>query len=76
VLPDAVAFGVVAALDRRWKAASQAGYAPAWFARQADEGTNAGFYPIWVVFHASVSPSNSGGGSGAAAGGGGAGGGF
>ncbi|MFN8536418.1 MAG: DUF2207 domain-containing protein [Thermomicrobiales bacterium] len=76
VLPDAVAFGVVAALDRRLKAASQAGYAPAWFARQADEGTNAGFYPIWVVFHASVSPSNSGGGSGAAAGGGGAGGGF
>jgi uncharacterized protein (TIGR04222 family) len=71
-LPDAVALGVNAALDRRLKAASKAGYAPAWFIRRP---ADAGFYPIWVAFHASASPSASGGG-GAAAGGGGAGGGF
>ena len=72
---DAVALGVNAALDRRLKAASKAGYAPAWFIRRPGMGADAGFYPIWVAFHASASPSTSGGG-GAAAGGGGAGGGF
>jgi hypothetical protein len=76
VLADAVALGVASAFDRRLKSASKAGYAPAWFARRPGAGADVGFYPVWVAFHASASPSTSGGGGGAAAGGGGAGGGF
>ena len=74
-LPDAVAFGAASALDRRLKVASKAGYAPAWFVRHPSMGTDAGFFPIWVAFHASAAPSSTSGG-GAASGGGGAGGRF
>lgn len=75
-LPDAVAFGMAASLNRHLKAASGAGYVPSWFARRAAGGPG-GFYPVWVVFHGSVGSSAGGGsGGGAAAGGGGAGGSF
>lgn len=75
-LPDAVALGVTAALDRRLKAASRVGYAPPWFIRHPASGGVNGFYPVWVAFHGSVAPSTGGGGGGASAGGGGAGGAF
>ena len=75
-LPDAVAFGMAASLNRHLKAASGAGYVPSWFARRAAGGPG-GFYPVWVIFHGSVGSSAGGGsGGGAAAGGGGAGGSF
>lgn len=76
VLPDAVALGIIAALDRRLKEASKSGYAPAWFVRQMTADSSVAFYPVWIAFHGSASPSSSSGGGGASSGGGGAGGGF
>ena len=78
VLPDAVAFGLVSALDRRLKEASARGYAPSWFLRQSGQGNSfVAFYPYWILFHSSASPASSGAGSGgASAGGAGAGGSF
>ncbi len=76
-LPDAVAFGPVSALNRRIKDASEQGYAPSWFIRKSAQNNNTvAFYPYWIVFHSSVSPTSSGGDGGASAGGAGAGGSF
>jgi uncharacterized membrane protein YgcG len=75
ILPDAAALGIIAKLDKRLKEASNAGYAPAWFARSGAPNTYASFYPIWVAIHSSTTSSFSGG-TGAATGGGGAGGSF
>ena len=76
-LPDATAFGTVAKLHKRLKAASNAGYAPAWFARTGTSDSSFAFYPIWIALHNSASSSSSSSGSSSAAtGGGGAGGSF
>lgn len=77
VLPDAVAFGLVSALDKRLKEASESGYAPSWFVRQSGQGTSmATFYPYWILFHSSTSPSASSSGGSVSSGGAGAGGSF
>lgn len=79
IMPYAVAFGVVDALDKRLREASKAGYRPAWLGSTTSDGAwDGGFYPYWVGFHSSVTPASSSGadGGGASAGGGGAGGSF
>lgn len=77
VLPDVVAFGLTSALDKRLKEASAVGYAPSWFVRQAGQGTSvATFYPYWVIFHSTASPSASSSGGSVSSGGAGAGGSF
>jgi uncharacterized membrane protein YgcG len=87
-LPYIVALGILGKLAPRLKAASEHGYSPAWF--RLDEGQRTegqhvwgmGFYPYWLLFHTSVTPSSSGSasggysGGGAASGGGGSAGGF
>jgi hypothetical protein len=84
-LPYIVALGLVAKLTPRLKAASERGYSPSWFhgldgQERQGWGTPAmGFYPYWVVFHASAAPASASGGyagGGAAAGGGGSAGSF
>jgi uncharacterized membrane protein YgcG len=76
-LPDAVAFGLVSVFNQRIKTASEQGYAPSWFIRSSSPGTNVvAFYPYWIFFHGSVSPSSSSSGGGASSGGAGAGGSF
>lgn len=85
-LPYVVALGLLGKLTPRLKAASERGYAPAWF-RAHGEGQRSsavGFYPYWIAFHSSVAPVSTAGGSasggysggGAAGGGGGSAGGF
>lgn len=81
-LPYVVALGLLGKLAPRLKAASERGYAPAWFRAPANTGRDraapgVGFYPYWVAFHTSVTPVPSSGGSasGGYAGGGAAGGG-
>jgi uncharacterized membrane protein YgcG len=75
-VPYAVAAGTIGALNRQLKAAGAQGYNPAWLGRAAGAGAYGDFYPVWVAFSSSVTPSSSGSGGGAAAGGAGAGGGF
>ncbi len=87
-LPYIVALGILGKLAPRLKAASERGYSPAWFRlaeSQRTEGQHvwgAGFYPYWLLFHTSMTPSSSGSasggysGGGAASGGGGSAGGF
>jgi uncharacterized membrane protein YgcG len=87
-LPYIVALGILGTLAPRLKAASERGYSPAWFRPdgvQRTEGQHAwgtGFYPYWLLFHTSVTPTSSGSasggysGGGAASGGGGSSGGF
>jgi hypothetical protein len=66
-LPYIVALGLRDKLAPRLKAASERGYAPAWFRPQTEDhwrtgtGTGTGigplgFYPYWIAFHASVAP--------------------
>lgn len=77
ILPDAVAFGLITALNQRIKRASEQGYAPSWFVRQSAQGTNAvAFYPYWIFFQSSISPTSTSTGGGASSGGAGAGGSF
>jgi hypothetical protein len=84
-LPYVVALGLVNTLAPRLKAASERGYAPAWFRASADQrGPVAAFYPYWIALHTSMAPPSTSGGSasggfaggGAAGGGGGSAGGF
>lgn len=78
-LPYIVALGLIGSLGPRLKAASEQGYAPAWFRSDGDQRAPAsGFYPYWVVIHSSMAPTSMSGGSaaggysgGGAAGGGG-----
>jgi uncharacterized membrane protein YgcG len=90
-LPYIVALGLVGKLGPRLKAASERGYSPAWF-RSDENQRSAGqqgwatgfypFYPYWLLFHSSMTPTSSGSasggysGGGAASGGGGSSGGF
>jgi uncharacterized membrane protein YgcG len=78
-LPYAVAMGSTGALKRHLQTASERGYAPAWFVRDAPTAASAdpGFYVYWAGLHASVGPSTSSGTtSGASTGGASAGGNF
>ncbi len=82
-LPYIVAMGLIGRLAPRLKAASERGYAPAWFhAEVGDQRVSGiGFYPYWIAFHGSMAPAStsaSGGysGGGAAGGGGGSAGSF
>lgn len=76
-MPYAVAAGGAGALNNRLKEASKEGYAPAWLgpSLRADQWSG-GFYPYWVAFHGSVTPSSSGSSSSASSGGAGASGSF
>jgi uncharacterized protein (TIGR04222 family) len=67
-IPLVIALGLVQAFNPLLKAASAAGYAPAWLGWPAnDEG--AAFFPYWATFHASgASSGGGGGGAGASAG--------
>jgi uncharacterized membrane protein YgcG len=89
-LPYIVALGILGKLAPRLKAASERGYSPAWFRPDESQrgegqlGWTAGFYPYWMLFHTSMTPTSSGSGGasggysggGAAGGGGGSAGGF
>ena len=84
-LPYIVALGILGKLTPRIKAASERGYSPSWFhapelEREGRYVPAMGFYPYWVVFHASAAPASSAsggyGGGGAAGGGGGSAGSF
>ncbi|HEX3271159.1 MAG TPA: TPM domain-containing protein [Ktedonobacterales bacterium] len=93
-LPYIVALGILGKLAPRLKAASERGYSPAWFRPDESQRDNGqlgwatGFYPYWMLFHTSMTPTSSGSGSasgsysggysggGAAGGGGGSAGGF
>jgi uncharacterized membrane protein YgcG len=80
-LPSIVALGILGKLAPRLKAASERGYSPAWFRPDKSQRTvgqqvwGTGFYPYWLLFHTSVTPSSTGGASGGYSGGGAAGGG-
>ncbi|MGZ6306270.1 MAG: DUF2207 family protein, partial [Ktedonobacterales bacterium] len=78
-LPYIVALGLVGKLAPRLKAASERGYAPAWFQARGDQyagqyaghyAGSFGFYPYWIVFHGSMAPTSSGGSGGGSASGG------
>jgi uncharacterized membrane protein YgcG len=70
-LPYIVALGLTGALASRLKAASDSGYAPAWFQRSDGQRPAAlGFYPYLIVFHSSMYPAPSGSYSGGSASGG------
>jgi hypothetical protein len=68
LMPLAVALGLSKSLNPLLKAASAAGYAPAWLGWPSnDEGVD--FFPYWTAFHASgASSGGGGGGAGASAG--------
>jgi uncharacterized membrane protein YgcG len=83
-LPYIVALGLLGRLAPRLKAASERGYAPAWFRSRERAGQRgsqqmpaAGFYPYWIAFHTSLAPAatSSGSAGGGYSGGGAAGGG-
>ncbi len=58
-MPYAVALGAGSALDKRLKAASADGYLPVWLGgSQADNAWATGFYPYWIAFNSSVSPTS------------------
>jgi hypothetical protein len=67
-MPLVIALGLGHAFNPLLKAASAAGYAPAWLGWPSnDEGVD--FFPYWSAFHASGSSSGGGdGGAGASAG--------
>jgi hypothetical protein len=83
-LPYIVALGILGKLAPRLKAASERGYSPAWFRPDESQRDNGqlgwatGFYPYWMLFHTSMTPTSSGSGSasGSYSGGGGSAGGF
>jgi uncharacterized membrane protein YgcG len=83
-LPYIVALNLLPSLTPRLKAASERGYAPAWFrASEDDRVPMTAFYPYWISLHTIMAPTSSGGsasggysGGGAAGGGGGSAGGF
>ena len=65
LMPLAIALGLGRTCNPLLKAASAAGYAPAWLGWPSnDEGAD--FFPYWAGFHASGA-SNGGGGGGAGA---------
>ncbi|HEX5164086.1 MAG TPA: TPM domain-containing protein [Thermomicrobiales bacterium] len=58
-VPYAVALGASGQLDKRLKSASAEGYLPAWLGGSQAEGVwGAGFYPYWIAFNSSVSPTS------------------
>jgi uncharacterized membrane protein YgcG len=65
LMPLVVALGLGQAFNSMLKAASAAGYAPAWLGWPAG-ANSAAFFPYWAAFHTSTS-GNGGGGSGAGA---------
>jgi uncharacterized membrane protein YgcG len=65
LMPLVVALGLGQAFNPLLKAASAAGYAPAWLGWPAG-ANSAAFFPYWAAFHTSTS-GNVGGGSGAGA---------
>jgi uncharacterized membrane protein YgcG len=70
-LPYIVALGLTGALAPRLKAASDSGYAPAWFQRSdRQRPATLGFYPYLILFHSSMYPAPSGSYSGGSASGG------
>jgi uncharacterized protein (TIGR04222 family) len=78
-VPYAVALGVTGDLDKRLKTASAEGYAPAWLGiSQTNTAWANGFYPYWIIFNSSVTPTSSSvsSGGGASAGSGASGGSF
>jgi uncharacterized protein (TIGR04222 family) len=65
-MPLVIALGLGQAFNPLLKAASAAGYAPAWLGWPSnDEGVD--FFPYWTAFHASGASSSGGGGGGAGA---------
>lgn len=77
-VPYALALGTGQAFNKRLEHASAAGYLPVWMGGPQTSGAwSGGFYPYWIAFNSSVSPSSSGSAaSGASAGSGAAGGSF
>jgi hypothetical protein len=62
-LPYAVALRATGSIEPHLKSASARGYAPAWFARSAGDGSaGVPFYAYWAVLHTSVGSSSSSGG--------------
>ncbi len=60
-VPYAVALGASGDLDKRLKSASAEGYLPAWLGgSQADGAWASGFYPYWIAFNSSVTPTSTG----------------
>lgn len=81
VMPYAVALGVAKSLEKRFEAASDDGYQPAWLGPLQFRGNpGVSSYVCWLAMNSAIAPVSSGGsfsgGVGAAAGGAGAGGSF
>jgi len=58
-VPYAVALGVTGDLDKRLKTASAEGYLPAWLGvSPSNTAWSAGFYPYWIAFNSSVTPTS------------------
>lgn len=77
-VPYAVALGASNALNKRLKSASEEGFLPIWLGSTNSSATyTAGFYPYWMAFNSSVTPSSTASSSsGASAGSGASGGSF
>lgn len=68
-MPFAVAMGVVGSLDKQLKAASNDGYVPTWLTGSGnlgDSSNTVAFYPVWIAFNSSVTPTSSTGNSSSA----------